>query len=366
MSKFGYLSAFLLPALLVAGWYIGGWGNYLAVFDAFLFAPFVDAIVGSNTKNITEKLFSKIKKQFYYRLLLYVWVPVQLSVLIWCCFVIINNSLTPFEWIGFMLGTAIVTGGIGITVAHELGHKHRPVDQFFSKVILMTVFYMHFFIEHNRGHHVKVATPSDPATALKGEGFYRFWTKSVFKGYLDAWKIEAARLRGEGRVPFSVRNQMIWFLLLPPSFVSALTLLFYLTHGIWDWTIPIFLIVQAILAFTFLELVNYVEHYGLLRNEIAPGKFERVSPKHSWNADHILSNYYLFKLQRHSDHHLFATKPYQVLNRYEESPQLPAGYPTMIVIALLPPLWFVIMNRRLKSWENIQVSSDRLQVGIEN
>ena len=145
---------------------------------------------------------------------------------------------------------------------------------------------------------------------------------------------------------------MIWFQILPFLFLGAFAYFLKLYNGYWSWEAPVFLMIQGVIAFSLLELVNYVEHYGILRKVIAPGKYERVNPEHSWNASHKLSNYFLFQLQRHSDHHFYASKPYQVLNHHDQSPQLPAGYPTMIIVALLPPVWFSIMNKRLESWRN--------------
>jgi alkane 1-monooxygenase len=211
---------------------------------------------------------------------------------------------------------------------------------------------MHFYIEHNRGHHVNVATPEDPATARKNEGFYSFWIRSVCMGYSHAWKLEAGRLKRKGTSWFSLKNEMLWYILLPIIFCSLITLTFSLVKGKFSWEIPAFFFAQSVVAFTLLELVNYVEHYGIVRKQIAPGTYERVNPLHSWNASHLISNFFLFQLQRHSDHHANAIKRYQVLNHYDESPQLPFGYPTMILAALLPPLWFATMNPRLLEWED--------------
>ena len=209
----------------------------------------------------------------------------------------------------------------------------------------MTVYYMHFYIEHNRGHHVLVATPEDPATAKKGENFYKFWFRSVFHGYFDAWNLEKQRLKKKGSNILSISNQMIWFTLLPLIFCGIVTFLFSTIIGGNQWYIPLFFIVQSILGFTLLELVNYVEHYGIMRKEVTPGKYEKVNPSHSWNANHLLSNFFLFQLQRHYDHHVHAARRYQVLQNYPESPQLPAGYPTMILMALVPPLWFRTLHK---------------------
>jgi alkane 1-monooxygenase len=257
----------------------------------------------------------------------------------------------PLAWIGFVLSVGLVTGGIGITVAHELGHKKAPLEKFYSKVVLMTVSYMHFYIEHNRGHHVQVATLDDPATARKNESFYAFWVRSVFRGYAHAWQLEKESLSRKGLPPFSFKNEMIWFALLPLLFCALLTLMLSLINERMVWEVPLFFFTQSFLAFTLLELVNYIEHYGILRKEISPAMYERVNPMHSWNASHLISNFFLFQLQRHSDHHANAVKRYQVLNHYDASPQLPFGYPTMIMIALLPPAWFALINPRLDVWQ---------------
>ncbi|MEX2232696.1 MAG: alkane 1-monooxygenase [Cyclobacteriaceae bacterium] len=252
------------------------------------------------------------------------------------------------------MGCALVTGGIGITVAHELGHKKSALEQFYGKILLLTVCYMHFHIEHNRGHHVAVATPEDPATARKNENFYRFWVRSVFGGYQHAWQLEKERLQRKNHSTISVYNQMLWFGFLPFAFCFLLTLIPTILLKRFTWEVPVFFFCQSLIAFTLLELVNYVEHYGIQRKEIAPGKYERVNPVHSWNASHLLSNFFLFQLQRHSDHHVYSYKRYQVLDHYDESPQLPFGYPTMILIALVPPLWFWVMNKRLERWRGEQ------------
>ena len=196
-----------------------------------------------------------------------------------------------------------------------------------------------------------MAAPRAPATSRKGESFYAFWFRSVFMGYQSAWKLERSRLERKGQAFFGVHNQMIWYSLLPILFCAVLTVLISAWQGVLVWEVPIFFFVQSVLAFSLLEIVNYVEHYGIVRKEIAPGKYERVNPMHSRNSNHRLSNFFLFQLQRHSDHHANAIKRYQVLRHFDESPQLPSGYPAMILMASIPPLWFKWMNPKLKQWE---------------
>jgi len=352
LKKLGFFAAFIIPALTVSGYYLGGGWNYSAVVFSFILIPLIDQFAGIDKTNVTDDALRVKSEEFYYRFVTYVWTYIQFSFVLWGCYVAGTGQLdSPIEWIGFTVSVALVTGGIGITVAHELGHKKSALERFYSKLLLMTVCYMHFYIEHNRGHHVLVATPEDPATAKRNESFYAFWVKSVFKGYAHAWKLEAESLAKKNLPVFHWKNNMIWFGLLPVLFCAALTLLFSVWKGQFLWEIPVFFFSQSILAFTFLELVNYVEHYGIIRKEISTGRYERVNPAHSWNASHLVSNFFLFQLQRHSDHHVNAIKRYQVLNHYDESPQLPFGYPTMIILATLPPLWFNMMNKRLHDWE---------------
>lgn len=352
LQKLKFFYAFEVLALVVIGFYLGGWWNFLAIGFAFLLLPLIDQYVGINTANVDREEVQSVGNAFYYRFVTYVWVYAQLAILGWGAFVVANGYLTTwFEWTGFLIGFSLVTGGIGITVAHELGHKKSKLERFYSKLLLMTVCYMHFYIEHNRGHHVQVATPEDPATARKDENFFAFWIRSVFVGYAHAWKLEKERLAKKGLPAWHYRNEMIWFAILPIMFCAALTFAFS-PFGTINWNIPIFFFTQSVLAFTLLELVNYVEHYGIVRKLNDLGKYERVNPLHSWNSSHMISNFFLFQLQRHSDHHANAIKRYQVLDHYDESPQLPFGYPTMILIALVPPLWFAMMNPRLEEWSH--------------
>ena len=351
MKKLRFFYAFEVPALVVLGFYLGGWWNFITIGFAFLILPLVDQFIGVDPSNMEAAEAKIAGEQFYYRFVTYVWTYVQLGFLIWGVFVVSTGGLTYwYEWTGFVISFSLATGGIGITVAHELGHKKSKLERFYSKLLLMTVSYMHFYIEHNRGHHVQVATLEDPATARKNENFYLFWLRSVFIGYAHAWKLEAESLKRKGLPVYSPKNQMIWFALMPILFCAALTFVFS-PIGTINWQIPIFFFAQSFFAFTLLELVNYVEHYGILRKQI-DGRYERVNPLHSWNSSHMVSNFFLFQLQRHSDHHANAIKRYQVLNHYDHSPQLPYGYPTMIIIALVPPLWFKMMNPRLEDWED--------------
>lgn len=350
--KIGFFTAFIIPALVITGFYLGEYGNYLAIIFSFILIPIIDQSLGIDTSNVPAEEVSVKAEEFFYRFVTYCWTYFQIAFVFWGAYVVSTiPPQTGIGWIGFIVSFALVTGGIGITVAHELGHKKSSLERFYCKVLLMTTCYMHFYIEHNRGHHVHVATPEDPATARRNENFYAFWIRSVFGSYVHAWRIENESLTRKGRSAISIHNQMIWFAILPFLFCGFLMTIMFLVTSRVSWEIPVFFFAQSFVAFTLLELVNYVEHYGITRREISPGRYERVNPVHSWNASHLLSNFFLFQLQRHSDHHAYAHKRYQVLNHYDESPQLPFGYPTMIILAMVPPLWFGIMDKRLEEWE---------------
>lgn len=313
----GFFVAFIIPSLVILGCYLGGGWNYLAIVFSLVIIPIVDKLVGLDTSNVTKNESAIVSEEIYYRFVTYVWTFVQLCFLFWGAYVISNDQVsTTFEWVGFCIGFSLVTGGIGITAAHELCHKRSSLERFYSKLLLMTVCYMHFYIEHNRGHPVAVATPEDPATARKDENFYAFWFKSVFTGYAHARKLETEKLKRNGKSNFNIQNEMIWFAFLPIVFCGILTFVFSYPTGKIIWDIPAFFFVQSYMAFTLLELVNYLEHYGIVRKQLSTGKYERVNPLHSWNTSHLISNFFLFQLQRHSDHHANASKPYQVLDHY--------------------------------------------------
>jgi alkane 1-monooxygenase len=355
LKKIGFFSALILPALLVLGYYLGGPNLWLIHGFVFVFVPLMDFLVSRDTSNVPKESITKVSKEYFYKFVTFLWVYVQLSVLIWGFYVVISADFGLWEWLAFTSGTALVTGGIGITVAHELGHKPEKIQQVYSQILLMTVSYMHFFIEHNRGHHVRVATSEDPATSRYRENFYAFWIRSVRDGYVSAWELEKSRLAKNGLSTWSLKNQMVWFQLLPLAFVGIAFLAFSFFQNRLVWEVPVFFFGQSILAFTLLEAVNYLEHYGMERKKLATGFYEKVTPLHSWNASQTVSNFLLFQLQRHSDHHAFAFKPYQILNHYDESPQLPAGYSAMILVAFCPPLWFAMMNPRLEKWKRMQM-----------
>jgi len=350
-KKYTYLICFILPPLAYLGYTLGGVYNYISPFLVFCILPILDWLVGKDSTNPIEDEVPELQNEKYYRYITYVWSYLQVGFVIWAVYAVATKSMAFYELVGFVVSVGICTGGIGITVAHELGHKNTKWEQFLAKLTLMTVCYMHFFIEHNKGHHVHVSTPQDPATARKGENFYRFYLRTVIGSFKSAWNIEKKRLQKKGVPVWSFENEMILYVLVTLGLALALFAAVSYATGSLQWVSLGFFFAQSWFAFSLLELVNYIEHYGLQRKEIAPGKYEKVLPIHSWNANHFVSNAFLFHLQRHSDHHANAGRRYQALRHFEESPQLPAGYEAMILLALVPPLWRKLMDPRLEAWE---------------
>ena len=225
----------------------------------------------------------------------------------------------------------------GINVGHELGHRRSLFARTCSKLLYLPCQYMHFYIEHNFGHHINVATPEDPATARYKQNLYSFWITSVVRTYISAWKIQLRLLKVSKRSFFSIKNDMIFYTLFQLLFIA----LIYYYFGLY---ITLLSILMSVISFLFLETINYVEHYGLLRKKESNGRYERVKPHHSWNSNHTIGRIVLYELTRHSDHHFKSSKKYQVLESLDDCPHLPYGYPTSILLSLIPPIWFSIMN----------------------
>ena len=225
----------------------------------------------------------------------------------------------------------------GINVGHELGHRKSIIARTCSKLLYLPCQYMHFYIEHNFGHHINVATPEDPATARYKQTLYSFWITSVVRTYVSAWEIQLKLLKVSKRNFFSIKNDMVFYTFFQITFLAFV----YYNFGLY---LTLLSILMSIISFLFLETINYVEHYGLLRKKEPSGRYERVKPHHSWNSNHTIGRIVLYELTRHSDHHFKSSKKYQVLESLEDCPHLPYGYPTSILLSLIPPIWFTIMN----------------------
>lgn len=339
-SAVRYMSVLTVPLTAVVAFHSQGWLSFLPLFYAFGLVPLAELVLQPDSRNPTEEESLIRGKNPLYELPLYITVPVQYICLYLFLSGIGDSELTALTRTGRTVSMGILCGVLGINVAHELGHRSGRFEQFLSKSLLLTSLYLHFFIEHNRGHHRNVSTDADPASARYGESVYVFWLRSVVFSYLSAWRLEAERLKKKGKAILSQHNQMLVFQLIQILFAAGI----YLFFG--GAAFRSFL-GSSIIGILLLETVNYIEHYGLRRMKTESGRHERVMPHHSWNSDHLLGRLLLFELSRHSDHHYQASRKYQILRHYDESPQMPTGYPGMMLLALVPPLWFSIMHRRI-------------------
>jgi len=337
MPVYKYIPSYSVPLTAFIGIYLGGLWVFITPVYIFILLPLVEWLYGENRSNLSPEEEEKIKTSFSYSLLLWSHVPIQYLLTIYFLSVIAGGKLTGLVLAGAVLSVGISNGGVGITVAHELIHRSNKLEQWLGRGILLTTFYMHFAIEHIYGHHRHVATPEDPATAKKGESFYSFWFRTVPGQYLSAWNIQIKRLDKFGYNFFSIYNEMLVFLILQIALLAAIVVVFTPAAAL-------LFLGSCIVAFSMLEAVNYLEHYGLERLRKDNNRYEKVDQHHSWNSDFVISRMFLFELSRHSDHHVVASRKYQLLRSFEDSPQLPSGYPGMILIALMPPLWFRIMD----------------------
>ena len=341
LRSYRFLLSLLVTTLPLTGYLQGQ--TYNGLFVGFVLIPILDLIIGRDIANPTPGEAGSLARSRLYEAILYAYVPVHLGLIGWGMWVASHHMLSPGQITGLALSVGFVTGAQGITFAHELGHRRSACDRWLSRVLLVAVGYGHFYIEHNRGHHVRVATHEDPASARYGESFYRFYARTLWGSFRDAWSLEAERLGRLGMPAVHWRNQMIWLTATPLAIAA-------LGWALLGWPAAAFFAGQSVMAFTLLEIVNYVEHYGLTRAREASGRDERVSLAHSWNASERLTNCFLIHLQRHPDHHVHPTRPYQLLEHHAESPQLPTGYSGMVLVALVPPLWFALMNPRVVAW----------------
>ena len=312
--------------------------------------PAIDLVAGLDRSNPPDDVIEQLENDKYYRWITYLFLPIQYAGFIGAMYLIsggnlggwFDTDLSTLDKVAIAISIGCV-GGIGINTAHELGHKREANERWLSKIALAQSFYGHFYIEHNRGHHVRVATPEDPASSRFGENFYEFWPRTVSGSLKSAWNLEKKRYARKHTHPFHLGNDVLNAWLMSAVLWGGLVAVF-------GWGVAPYLVIQAIMGFSLLEVVNYMEHYGMLRQKVGVGtrqRYERVDPSHSWNSNNIATNVLLYHLQRHSDHHANPTRRYQTLRDFEESPVLPTGYAGMIVLALFPPLWRRVMDPRV-------------------
>jgi alkane 1-monooxygenase len=333
-----------------------------------LIIPVLDLALGLDPSNPPDDVMEELENDRYYWWVVYMYLPMQF-VILFAGFAIIAGT-NPVHWATDLLG---ITGwasdtlgsdlirqvdltwyekgflalsiagvqGIGINTAHELGHKKESVERWLSKIALAPTFYGHFYIEHNRGHHVRVATPEDPASSRLGESFYAFWPRTVAGSLKSAWSLESKRYKRKGTHPFHIGNDVLNAWLMSAVLYGSM-------FALYGWSIAPYALITIVAGFSLLEVVNYLEHYGMLRQKVGERqRYERVLPMHSWNSNNIVTNIFLYHLQRHSDHHANPTRRYQTLRDFKESPALPTGYAGMITLAAFPPLWRKVIDPRV-------------------
>ena len=340
MKDLKYLAAFTLPISAIISLYYQGFWSYFTPFYAFVVIPVLELLLPQDSSNINEAERETKRKKVLFDWLLYLNIPVVYGLLIYALWLVSSQSLSTTEIIGLTFSLGIVLGTNGINVAHELGHRLKTKERYLGKLLLLPSLYMHFFIEHNFGHHVNAATQEDPATAKYNQTVYSFWITSVFRQYINAWKLQSKLLKQHRTAIFSPKNDMFWYLIIQTGYLVLVLFIFGPT-GLF------FALSAAIVGFLLLETVNYIEHYGLLRKKLPSGRYERVKEVHSWNSNHVVGRIVLYELTRHSDHHYKSSKKYQLLDYHDISPQMPYGYPTSMVMSFLPPLWFKVMNPRI-------------------
>lgn len=309
---------------------------------AFVVIPTVELLSRPDASRLTDEEAWAALQEPLYDVLVYLIVPLQWTLLVLFLLRVDDPSAAPWETAGRVATMGLLCGVYGINVAHELGHRAKRWERDLARALLLTSLYMHFLVEHNRGHHRHVATPMDPASARFGEPIYLFWPRTVVMSFLSAWRIEVERLRSKGLAPYGPHNEVLQGLVLE----GALVLTIGLVLGV---QVLLYFLMAAFIGILLLELVNYIEHYGLQRRKRPDGTYGRVQHVHSWNSDHVRGRLMLFELTRHSDHHYKASKKYQVLASVPESPQLPTGYPGMMLLSLVPPLWFRVVDPRLRA-----------------
>jgi len=331
----------MLPLPALWAWFVTGAEAWLWLTPAVVYglAPLLDQWLAEDANNPPESRIRSLSADRWYRWLTWLAVPAVWLTVGVAAWVAASGVLSAFGWLGLAV-SAGWSSGAGINAGHELGHKKNALERWLARFALAPACYGHFVVEHVRGHHRDVATPEDPASARYGESYYRFMLREIPGAFRRAWRLERERLAGLGRGPLDPRNENLqaW----------ALSLLFWggLLLALGPAVLP-FMLVQALFAYSLLSAANYVEHYGLLRERLPDGRYERPAPRHSWNSNRVVSNLMLYQLQRHSDHHAWPARRYQCLRHFEEAPQLPTGYFGMFVIALVPPLWRRVMDSRV-------------------
>jgi alkane 1-monooxygenase len=333
MSIIKYFSAYIFIALGYVSLTSSGIMSFSLTLFSFVLVPLVE-LASKEHKDSND-----VKNEKAYDIVLYTLIPLYLGLML-LFLTTIDEDLDTMTLIGRITAMGLLIGIFGINLAHELGHRISKSDRLLAQLLLWSSQYMHFFIEHNRGHHKRVGTPEDPATARKGEVIYTYWFRTVFGSYLSAWNLEKERLTRKNMSIWGYQNDMIKYAFLQVVLLTSVFLIF-------NSSVLVYYLISSLIGILLLETINYIEHYGLVRKKVSASAYERVQDIHSWNSDHLLGRVLLFELTRHSHHHANTSIKYPKLESKEKASQLPTGYPGMMLLSLVPPLWFKVMDKRL-------------------
>jgi alkane 1-monooxygenase len=339
-----YASVYISIGIILTALIFGGVWVFVAPLYVFGLIPLLELVLPQSTWNMDKAEEEIARKDIKYDLVVWSVVPLQFAIMFFFLNRMADNTLAWWEVAGMIFSFGIACGVLGINLAHELGHRNTWYEQTMSKMLLLTSLYMHFFIEHNRGHHKNVSTDDDPASSRYGETLYAFYIRSVRDSWLSAWHIESERLKKANLSFWSIHNEMLMYQLIQGTLLIAIGV-------VWGPKVLLCFIASATIGFLLLETVNYIEHYGLRRKMIEGAYYEKVMPVHSWNSNHPIGRIMLFELTRHSDHHYMASRKYQILRHFDNSPQMPTGYPGMMVLAFFPPLWFNVMHKQIAKYK---------------
>ncbi len=338
---------YMLPFVLFAGawhsYHSVGLACWSSILFSFLIIPIVELLLPADEQNLSEADEIAAKNNPFYDIVLYVAFVLHLICL--CLFLsqIGDVHIANIDRLGRIITAGLLAGIFGINLAHELGHRSNKVEQWMSKLLLSTSLYMHFFIEHNRGHHTHVGTPDDPSTAKYRQSLFAFFFQTIPGTYRSAWRINSVMLKNQQKGFWSHQNDMLIFHLFQGSLLVGI-------YWIWGMATLGYFLSAATIGILLLEAVNYIEHYGLTRQKNTNNRYGRVQPEHSWNSNHLLGRVLLFELSRHSDHHYLASRKYQILRHHVGAPQMPTGYPGMLILALIPPIYFAVMDRQMRKF----------------
>lgn len=342
MSPWIFLRFLFLPALVIAGSLLGGWWNFSIPVICFVIHPLGSLLSGkaSSTHQEDEHYGHHTSG---YRIIPLLFVPVLIALTVWS--VMQSNSQSGIAFAGLAISVGIVNGILGFTLAHEFIHRHSWIQKIAGHLLLLQNNYPYYSIEHIRGHHVYACTEKDPHTAGIDESFYRFLPRAILYTFLNAWEIESNRLQQRKKNLISLHNQVLQFIMLQ-FFCYALIIVFA------GWKPFLFFLFQSAIAILLLNITGYLQHYGLKRKETSQGRVERIAAHHAWSSRPGKDGLNLFHLGDHADHHMHPGHSYEQLVHHHDSPQQPTGYTGMMWLALVPPLWFRVMNKRIPSFTN--------------